>query len=224
MAGLSKSRLMSSLQCLKRVHLEVRRKDLLEFSKATEASFAIGHEVGDMAIRLYGQGRGSEIEYGKGNLSLALATTRELMNSGAQEPIFEATLEHEGVLVREDVLLPTAGASWRIVEVKAATKVKPEYVQDCAIQAWVHLGVGYALDSISLAHIDNQFRYRGDGDYDGLLVENDLTEEVRSILPSVPAWVEKAKEAVDGPLPENSRRGTLQQTIRVSVHGVLLAE
>ena len=49
MAGLSKSRIMSSLQCLKRVHLEIHRKDLLEYSKATEASFAIGHEVGDMA-------------------------------------------------------------------------------------------------------------------------------------------------------------------------------
>ena len=51
MAGLSKSRIMSSLQCLKRVHLEIHRKDLIEHSKATEASFAIGHEVGDMAIR-----------------------------------------------------------------------------------------------------------------------------------------------------------------------------
>ena len=49
---------MSSLQCLKRVHLEIHRKDLLEYSKATEASFAIGHEVGDLAIRLYGRGRG----------------------------------------------------------------------------------------------------------------------------------------------------------------------
>ena len=44
MAGLSKSRIMSSLQCLKRVHLEIHRKDLLEYSKATEAAFAIGHE------------------------------------------------------------------------------------------------------------------------------------------------------------------------------------
>ena len=27
-------------------------------------------------------------------------------------------------------------------------------------------------------HIDNQFRYRGDGDYDGLLIEKDLDDEV----------------------------------------------
>ena len=93
MAGLSKSRIMSSLQCLKRVHLEIHRKDLLEYSKATEASFAIGHEVGDMAIQLYGRGRGTEVEYGMGNLSQALATTSKLMTSGTQEPFFEATLE-----------------------------------------------------------------------------------------------------------------------------------
>jgi hypothetical protein len=76
-----------------RACLEIHRKDLLEFSKATEAAFAIGHEVGDMAIRLYGRGRGSEVEYGKGDLSQALATTSKLMTSGTQEPIFEATLE-----------------------------------------------------------------------------------------------------------------------------------
>jgi hypothetical protein len=33
---------MSSLQCLKRVHVEISRKDLARFSKATEANFAVG--------------------------------------------------------------------------------------------------------------------------------------------------------------------------------------
>ena len=54
MVRLSKSRIMSSLQCLKRVHLEINRKDLIHYSKSTEAAFALGHEVGDVAIRLYG--------------------------------------------------------------------------------------------------------------------------------------------------------------------------
>ena len=81
MAGLSKSRIMSSLQCLKRVHLEIHRKDLLEYSKATERSFAIGHEVGDIAIRLYGR----ESNYGQphlsqkkwGQLTLSILKTKE---------------------------------------------------------------------------------------------------------------------------------------------------
>ena len=69
----------------------------------------------------------------------------------------------------------TAGQSWRIVEVKASTRVKPEHVHDCAVQAWVHTGAGYPLSSISLGHINNQFQYAGDGNYQGLFNEQDLT-------------------------------------------------
>jgi len=202
---LSKSRIMSSLQCLRRVHLEVNRPELARYSKQTEAAFALGHEVGDIAVRLYGRGEGTYIEYAGGSLGPALAQTRELMTSLFRGPLFEATLQHDGVLVREDVLLPISDAgrdSWRIVEVKASTRVKPEHVQDCAVQAWVHLQSGFPLAGIALAHIDGGFVYPGHGDYAGLLLENDLTEQVFERLPAVPAWVEQAREAVAGPLPQ----------------------
>jgi len=204
-ARLSKSRIMSSLQCLKRVHLEINRKDLVHFSRSTEAAFALGHEVGDIAIQLYGGNSGTFIEYSGGNFAGALEQTEQLMTSMFRTPIFEATLQHEGVLVREDVLLPideSGAANWRVVEVKASTKVKPEHIHDCAVQAWVHLGAGQSLGSISLAHIDKQFSYPGEGNYEGLLIEHDLTAEVFELLPSVPIWVERAREAVAGPMPD----------------------
>jgi len=204
-ARLSKSRIMSSLQCLKRVHLEIKRKDLVHFSRSTEAAFALGHEVGDIAIQLYGGNSGAYIEYNGGNFTGTLEQTEQLMTSIFRAPIFEATLQHDGVLVREDVLLPddeSGDNSWRIVEIKASTKVKPEHVHDCAVQAWVHLGAGHSLSSISLAHIDNQFLYAGDGNYEGLLIENDLTDQVIELLPSVPIWVERARGAVAGPMPD----------------------
>ena len=204
MPRLSKSRIMSSLQCLKRVHLEINRKELAHYSTQTEAAFALGHEVGDMAIKLYGQEGGTFIEYNGGNFAGALGQTADLMSSMFRAPVFEATLQYEGVLVREDVLLPISDGgndTWRIVEVKASTKLKPEYIQDCAVQAWVHLGAGHPLAGMSLAHIDNQFVYPGDGNYQGLLVEHDLTEQVFALLPSVPVWVEQAREAVAGPMP-----------------------
>ena len=201
---------MSSLQCLKRVHLEIRRKDLIHYSKATESAFALGHEVGALAIQLYrdqtSEGMdGNFIEYKGGNFSAALKQTRQLMTSMFRAPIFEATLQHDDVLVREDVLLPhivNGEESWRIVEVKASTKVKPEHKHDCAVQAWVHLESGYPLSSIAVAHVDNQFVYPGEGNYDGLLIETDLTEQVFELLPAVPIWVERAREAVSGPMPE----------------------
>ena len=46
---LSKSKLMSGRQCPKRLWLEVNRPELLEFSPATERSFAVGHTVGHAA-------------------------------------------------------------------------------------------------------------------------------------------------------------------------------
>jgi len=196
---------MSSLQCLKRVHLEINHSELVRYSKSTEAAFALGHEVGDIAVQLYGGDEGSYIEYSGGSLSRALAQTGQLMSSMFRTPIFEATLQYEDVLVREDVLLPLEeeeGHSWRLVEVKASTKVKPEHIHDCAVQAWVHLESGYPLSRISLAHIDNQFIYPGDGNYQGLLIEHDLTEQVFELLPSVPIWVEQARTAVAGPMPD----------------------
>jgi hypothetical protein len=205
MARLSKSRIMSSLQCLKRVHLEVNRRELAHYSKATEAAFALGHEVGNLAIQLYGGSSGVFVAYNGGSFAPALAQTNELMTSMFHLPVFEATLQHEGVLVREDVLLPVEndrGNSWRVVEVKASTRVKPEHVHDCAVQAWVHRGAGFPLEGIALAHVDNRFVYAGDGDYGGLLIEHDLTEQVEELLPAVPLWVDKAREAAEGPMPD----------------------
>lgn len=204
-ARLSKSRIMSSLQCLKRVHLEINRPGLARPSGATETAFALGQQVGDVAVRLYGGGAGHYVDYDDGSLVAALRQTHELMTSMFRAPIFEATLHHDGVLVREDVLLPVRADgmdSWRIVEVKASTRLKPVHLQDCAVQAWVHLGAGYPLAAVALAHVDNTFVYPGDGDYRGLLIEHDLTADVFRLLPAVPGWVERARAAVDGALPQ----------------------
>src|SRR5210317_891548 len=146
MPRLSKSRIMSSLQCLKRVHLEINRKELAHYSRQTEAAFALGHQVGERAVQLYGRDGGTYIEYNGGRFAGALSQTADLMSSMFRIPVFEATLQYEGVLVREDVLLPVSEGgndSWRVIEVKASTRLKPEYVHDCAVQAWVHLGAGH---------------------------------------------------------------------------------
>jgi len=130
-----------------------------------------------------------------------LKKTRDLIGGGAQFPIFEATFKHEGVLVRVDVLLPD-GAGWRAIEVKASTAVKEYHKLDCAIQDWVMRSLGVSVKSISLAHINNQFVYQGDGEYAGLLIEHDLTDEVRTLEPTVVELIATARDAVTGPMPK----------------------
>jgi len=198
---LSKSRIMSSLQCAKRVNFEVHHRELARYSSATQAAFETGHEVGEIAIQLLGGGRGTYIEYRGGSFEPAIKRTHALLTSLFREPIYEATLEYDGVLVREDILLPE-GESWRMIEVKASTRKKPEHLSDCAIQAWVHLNAGVPLSKVTLAHVDNGFTYAGDGEYRGLLIENDVTDEVTALLPGVPEWVERARAAISGPMPE----------------------
>jgi hypothetical protein len=197
---LSKSCLISAWQCPRRLYLEKFRPELAEISDATQALFATGHEVGAVAKRLYGTPDSVEIPFNR-KMSRMVDATRELLAGGARFPIFEATFEHDGILVRADVLIPSRDA-WRLVEVKASTSVKDYHVLDSAIQEWVLRNAGVQLTSIHLAHINNQFVYAGDGDYNGLFAEHDLTDEVKAVDPRVEDLVASAREAIAGGMPE----------------------
>ncbi len=197
---LSKSRLMSARQCLKRLHLEIHHPELARYSAQAEAAFAAGHAVGEIAHEIYGNDQAVLIPY-EGGMDHALRKTARLVRDGPRFPIFEATFQHGGVLVRVDVLLPD-GDGWRIVEVKASTSVKEEHVFDCTAQRWVFEGLGLALRGVALAHVDNGFVYEGAGDFDGLLNEVDQTEDTGKLLPAVPEWIAAAQEAARGDEPK----------------------
>lgn len=197
---LSKSKLIAAWQCPKRLHLEKHHPELGEISAKTESLWETGYRVGEISQQLYGTPGSVEIEFDK-RVPLMLNQTRQLIDSGADFPIFEATFRHEGILVRVDVLIPD-GDGWRAIEVKASTSVKDYHVLDCAIQDWVMRHVGLNVTTISLAHINNQFVYPGDGQYQGLLAEHDLTDEVRTLEPTVIDLIATARDAVTGPLPD----------------------
>lgn len=197
---LSKSRIISAWQCPRKLHLEKHYPELGRVSAQVESLFATGHQVGAISQRLYGSADSVEIPFNR-NVSQMVRQTRGLIDGGADFPIFEATFQYDGVLVRVDVLIPEDGG-WRAIEVKASTSVKDYHVLDCAIQDWVMRGAGVPVTSIWLAHIDNQFVYGGDGDYDGLLVEEELTDDVQAVEPTVEVLIAKAREAVAGTVPK----------------------
>jgi hypothetical protein len=195
---LSKSRLISAWQCPKKLHLEKHHSELAVITPQMESMFAGGHQVGAIAQQLYGTDDSVEVAF---NFKTMVAETQQLIEGGADFPIFEATFRYENVLVRVDVLIPD-GDAWRIIEVKASTSVKDYHVLDCAIQDWVLRHAGINVTSISLAHINNQFVYTGGGDYEGLIKENDLTDEVRTLEPRVVELIDKARKVVTSPMPD----------------------
>lgn len=191
----SKSKLMSCLQCEKRLWLELYRKELLENSEATEAAFLTGHMVGGVARTLYDRtGKGVTIDIGTLGIEGALSRTTELLNE--RHPIFEAGFSANGALAFADVLLPVTrrgSPQWRMVEVKATGSVKDYHRNDCAVQAYVAREAGLPLASLSLAYIDTNWVYPGSGEYEGLLVEEDLTKEVFARGKDVEGWIETAR-------------------------------
>lgn len=198
--GLSKSKLMSFRQCPKRLWLEKHRPDLGGFDAETQARFAEGHEVGAIAQRLYDTGGGVLVEYGD-DLSGAVERTQQVLKGSPSVPVFEATFVRNGLLVRADVLLRGADGP-KLIEVKASGSVKPQHVEDCAVQSWVLDTTPARPRAVALAHVDSSFVYPGDGDYAGLLAEVDLTVEATRLRAEVPDWVLAAKRVLSRDEPE----------------------
>lgn len=196
MRTFSKSKLLALRQCPKRLWLEIHRPDLREDSAATQTSFQIGHQVGDIAQRMYDpEGLGALIDVQSEGFKRAFERSGELLQSS--QPIFEAGFSAAGALAFADVMLPvqTEGKQvWRMVEVKSSTSVKNYHRDDVAVQAFVAQSAGVALQSIALAHIDNTWTYPGNGDYRGLLKEVDLTEEAFSRTEEVKSWIAQAQK------------------------------
>lgn len=195
MRGLSKSRLIEWRQCSKRLWLKVHRPDLIEKSDESERAFQVGYAVGEVARELFPGGMLVDTD----DLREALNLTRQLLATQPGVPLFEATFERDGVLVRADLLLP-APDGYRMVEVKSATSVKDYYLEDAAIQRWV-VGDAITLAGVEIAHIDNSFVYPGRGDYRGLLKHVPVDAETESIVPDVPSWIDGARHSLSGAEP-----------------------
>ncbi len=201
--NLSKSRVLSALRCPKELYLYVQDKvrekgdkpKLAKFDAQAQQAFNWGNEVGQLARDLFPGGK--LIKHDK-ELHLAVRETQTLLEDSLAVPLFEATFQHDGLLVRADVFIKGSDGS-RLVEVKASSAVKKHHkhhLDDCAIQAWVIEKAGYPLDRIELARVDTSFVYQGDGNYDGLIKYEDVTGAVRERLPRVPEWIEKARKAL----------------------------
>lgn len=197
----SKSKLMALRQCPKRLWLEVHRPDLREDSAATEASFQVGFQVGDIARQIYDpEERGALIDVGNEGFDRAFERSAELLHT--TQPIFEAGFSAGGALAFADVMLPeqhNGKQVWRMVEVKSSTRVKDYHRDDVAVQAFVAQAAGVPLKSISVAHIDSSWVYPGDEDYRGLLKENDLTAEAFARTEEVKGWIAQAQTIVGEP-------------------------
>lgn len=139
MRNLSKSKLIAYRQCPKRLWLEVHHPELREDSATTQASFKVGHAVGDIAHQLYDPtGKGVLLDAQRDGFDAVFRRSAELLESN--QPIFEAGFAIEGALALADVMLPVKRNGkrvWRMIEIKSTTGVKDYHRDDTAIQAYI---------------------------------------------------------------------------------------
>src|ERR1019366_91107 len=146
---MSKSKFVAGCQCLKRLYWQVHAPELAaEPDGATEAIIEQGREVGLLARQLFPGG----VEVGSdGGLDQAIRTTRELVANREVPVIFEGVFEHDGVLVRVDVLHRRRDGRLRLIEVKSSASLKKEHLNDVAIQYRVLSRCGLDVGSCCLA-------------------------------------------------------------------------
>lgn len=197
--GLSKSKIAAFEQCPKRLWLEVHRPQEAAFDDDTKARFSAGHEVGALACALVPDGIMVEADP---DIQAALRTTAALIASDERWPIFEATFERDGVLVRVDIMMPENDGSWHVAEVKSTTSSKAYQLNDLATQIWVVEGAGINIASASIRHIDRQFIYRGDGNYQGLLIDAPADHIIAPIIATRADIASRARETLQGPEPQ----------------------
>ena len=155
---ISKSKFCAGVQCLKRLYLLVHEPEIAAEPDGTaDAIIEQGREVGLLARKLFPGG----IEVCSTGLDQAIRTTRELVANHEVPAIFEGVFEHDGVLVRVDVLQRRKDERWRLIEVKSTTKVKDHHFEDVAIQHRVVCRSGVDLAASCLAHVSRDYVYEG---------------------------------------------------------------
>ena len=152
---LTKSKFVAGVQCLRRLYWQVTQPELAgEIDDQVQAVMDQGTAVGAEAQKAFPGGVLAEADYH--HTRAALEETARLMASPRVPAIYEATLEHDGVLVRVDILERQPRNRWRLVEVKSSTQVKDYYRYDVAIQRHVASGAGLKIGAACLMHLNRE--------------------------------------------------------------------
>lgn len=198
---LSKSRFLAGMQCLKRLYLEIHSPELATPpTPDRRAIMDMGTEVGIVA-RQYFPG-GVLVAETHRQIPAALSRTEKLIADPQVSAIFEGAFVWQGVLVRVDVLERLDAERWRLVEVKATSKVKPSHLDDLAIQKTVLERVGIRVETCAIMHLNTQYAFQGDVlNLEEMFYLAHLTEEVNRRQSFLMQELEEMWSALNAPMP-----------------------
>ncbi|MEL7562222.1 DUF2779 domain-containing protein [Dehalogenimonas sp. 4OHTPN] len=194
---LTKSKFMAGLQCPRYLWIYVNEPSRIpQPDLVTQHTFDQGHEVGEIAKKLF-----------PGGLDMSGFGFREMLSETSarladRKPIFEAAFQCGQLYARIDILNPSGGG-WDIVEVKSSTDVKDENIADVAFQRYVVERCGLTVGRCRLIHINRDYVRQGEIDPSGLLLSEDITERVFEVSGGMADMVENMLETIAGDCPDS---------------------
>ena len=112
---LSKSRFLAGLQCMKRLYLECRHRDLADpVSASRQALFDSGTSVGELARQRFAGGALVEEEYFERRQ--AERTTQRLLADETIPALYEPAFSFGGIHTRVDILKRTEDGQFDLIE------------------------------------------------------------------------------------------------------------
>ena len=154
---LSKSKYCRLWQCPKLLWLDTYHKELKTEDPSRDDRMAVGDEVGDLAMGLFGPFTEVTVlkEDGGLDLSAMITKTRQCIENGT-ENICEASFSYEGLYCAVDILRKEKGG-YAIYEVKSSAYEQQIYGVDIAYQKYVLEHCGVNVTGTYLVCIDSSY-------------------------------------------------------------------
>ncbi len=174
---LTKSRYMSGLQCLKRLWIEVNRRELIpEADAGLQHIFDEGHEVGELAKKFFP--KGIDVPFDRNRFQENIEQTKELLKK--RTVLFEAGIQAGQISARADVLKPVGKDEWDVIEVKSTTEVKDEHIDDVSFQKHCYEKAGLKIKNCFLMHLDKEYVKNGQINVKKIFKLEDITEKAKA--------------------------------------------
>lgn len=171
--NLSKSRYLNGIQCHKALWIALNEPSRIpKVDETTQSVFDQGHLVGELAQTLYPDG----INVNRPSISENLRDTKSALV--LRKPLFEAGFSAARLFCRVDILNPSEGASWDIIEVKSTTEIRDEHLHDVAFQHYCCLLAGLEVNRCRIIYLDRDYVKNGEIDPAELFKSEDVTERI----------------------------------------------
>lgn len=155
------------------------KSKLPPISESLQAIFDEGHLFEKYAEQLFPDA--TRLGFDESDFSTYITLpkrTKDAIDKGAKT-ILQGRFEYDNLTCIVDVLEKVGENEFDLYEIKSSTEIKEEHLFDLAFQVYILEGLGIPIRKISVIHVNNEYKRKGEIDIKKLCFVSDVTEKVR---------------------------------------------